>query len=125
MIEFQAIEVKVPFFIMSREDAGSKLPKIEREPEEKTSGPLIHCCHLNNISGVFNDLFWKLSRFWMILRPKHTSQQLTAVMPSMHCVSLRLLSLCRDGSAAYMAVLGLLQTVAFEESSIGATSPLF
>lgn len=39
----QAIEVKVPFSITSREDAGSKLPKTEKKPEEKTSGPLTHC----------------------------------------------------------------------------------
>lgn len=59
----------------------------------------------------------------MILRSKHTSQQLTVVVPNMHCVILRFLTFCRDDSAVYRAVLGLLQTAAFEESSIGATSP--
>lgn len=39
--------MKVPFSITSWEDPGSKLPKVEREPEEKTFGPLTHCYHLN------------------------------------------------------------------------------
>lgn len=36
MILFQAIEVKVPFFITSQKYDDSKLPKIEKEPEEDT-----------------------------------------------------------------------------------------
>jgi len=41
----------------------------------------------------------------------------------MHYVTLRLLSFCMDDSAAYGAVLGLLQIAALKESRVGASSP--